>query len=88
MFVRLGEYDFKRTNDSRSYNFRVIEKREHEMFDSATYHHDVVILKLHRAAVFNTYVWPICLPPRGLELDNEIATVIGKYIKKKKYYQY
>ncbi|XP_032522290.2 venom protease-like [Danaus plexippus] len=77
LFVRLGEYDFKRTNDSRSYNFRVIEKREHEMFDSATYHHDVVILKLHRAAVFNTYVWPICLPPRGLELDNEIATVIG-----------
>ncbi|XP_047537458.1 venom protease-like [Vanessa atalanta] len=77
LFVRLGEYDLERTNDSRSYNFRVIEIRQHEQFDIANYHHDVAILKLHRPAVFNTYVWPICLPPRGLALDDEMATIIG-----------
>ncbi|XP_034836177.1 venom protease-like [Maniola hyperantus] len=77
LFVRLGEYDFKRSNDSRSYNFRVIEIRRHELFDKSNYHHDIAILKLHRPAVFNTYVWPICLPPRGLPMDGEVATVIG-----------
>ncbi|CAH0731827.1 unnamed protein product, partial [Brenthis ino] len=77
LYVRLGEYDFRRTNDSRSYNFRVIEIRQHELFDHTNYHHDIAILKLHRAAVFNTYVWPICLPPRGLPLENELATVTG-----------
>ncbi|XP_045454513.1 proclotting enzyme-like [Melitaea cinxia] len=77
LFVRLGEYDLVRTNDSRSYNFRVIEIRQHEFFDKSNYHNDIAILKLHRAAVFNTYVWPICLPPRGLQLENEIATIIG-----------
>ncbi|XP_038207383.1 venom protease-like [Zerene cesonia] len=75
--VRLGEYDFRRSNDSRSYNFKVIEIRQHELFDSSNYHNDVAILKLHRPTVFNTYVWPICLPPRGIQLDNEIATIIG-----------
>ncbi|XP_022114790.2 venom protease [Pieris rapae] len=77
LFVRLGEYDFQRTNDSRSYNFNVIEVRQHELFDSSNYHHDIAILKLHRPTVFNTYVWPICLPPRGLQLNDKIATVIG-----------
>lgn len=79
LFVRLGEYDFQRTNDSRSYNFKVIDIRQHELFDMANYRHDIAILKLHRPTIFNTYVWPICLPPRGLELENEIATVIGAY---------
>lgn len=77
LFVRLGEYDFKRTNDSRSYNFKVVEIRQHEKFDLSTYRNDIAILKLHRPAVFNTYVWPICLPPRGLDLDDEMAVIIG-----------
>ncbi|CAG4966368.1 unnamed protein product [Parnassius apollo] len=76
LIVRLGEYDLKRTNDSRTYNFKVVEIRRH-MFDMANYHHDIAILKLHRPAVFNTYVWPICLPPAGLNLVNETAVVIG-----------
>ncbi|CAK1545544.1 unnamed protein product [Leptosia nina] len=77
LFVRLGEYDFQRSNDSRTYNFNVVEIRQHELFDSSNYHNDIAILKLHRPAVFNTYVWPICLPPRGLKLDDQITTVIG-----------
>ncbi|KAJ0172183.1 hypothetical protein K1T71_012156 [Dendrolimus kikuchii] len=75
--VRLGEYDLTRSNDSRSYNFRVIEIRRHEKYDSKTYYNDVAILKLHRPAVFNTYVWPICLPPPGMQMTNETAIVIG-----------
>ncbi|XP_063381401.1 venom protease-like [Cydia fagiglandana] len=77
LFVRLGEYDFERNNDSRSYNFRVVEIRQHEDFDHTNYHNDIAILKLHRPAVFNTYVWPICLPPVGLSAINQSAIIIG-----------
>ncbi|XP_028038913.1 venom protease-like [Bombyx mandarina] len=77
LYVRLGEYDLQRTNDSRSYNFKVVEKIQHPNFELSSYHNDIAILKLHRPAVFNTYVWPICLPPADLDLTNEIATVIG-----------
>ncbi|CAB3233372.1 unnamed protein product [Arctia plantaginis] len=77
LLVRLGEYDFKRTNDSRTSNFRVAEIRQHEDFQLASYKNDIAILQLHRPALFNTYVWPICLPPIGLKLTNEPAIVIG-----------
>ncbi|XP_068619886.1 venom protease-like [Battus philenor] len=77
LFVRLGEYDLTRTNDSRTYNFRVVEIRQHVGFELSNYHHDIAILKLHRPAAFNTYVWPICLPPPGLNLVDEMAVVIG-----------
>ncbi|XP_026332036.1 venom protease-like [Hyposmocoma kahamanoa] len=77
LFVTLGDYDLVRSNDSRSYSFKVIEKRQHEYYEVPNYHHDIAILKLHRPAVFNTYVWPICLPPPGMSLTNETAVVIG-----------
>ncbi|KAG6448119.1 venom protease [Manduca sexta] len=77
LYVRLGEYDFKRTNDTRSYNFRVVEKVQHVDFEISNYHHDIAILKLDKPAIFNTYVWPICLPPPGLSIENETVTVIG-----------
>lgn len=79
LFVRLGEYDLQRSNDSRTYNFKVVEKIQHEGFEISNYHHDIAILKLHRPAVFNTYVWPICLPPIGLDLTNKPSTIIGNY---------
>ncbi|XP_059051900.1 proclotting enzyme-like, partial [Achroia grisella] len=75
--VRLGEYDFNRNNDSRSYNFLVSEIHQHADFELPSYHHDIAILTLHRPAVFNTYVWPICLPPLGLKLTNKTAVIIG-----------
>lgn len=78
LHVRLGEYDFRRTNDSRSYNFRVVEIRQHADFELPSYHHDIAILKLHRPAVFNTYVWPICLPPVGMDITDQNAIVIGE----------
>ncbi|XP_049884832.1 venom protease-like [Pectinophora gossypiella] len=77
LYVTLGEYDMNRSNDSRTYNFKVVEKIQHEQFDPSNYHNDVAILKLHRPAVFNTYVWPICLPPLGLDLTNQSAIIIG-----------
>ncbi|CAG9793299.1 unnamed protein product [Diatraea saccharalis] len=77
LFVRLGEYDFTRNNDSRSYDFRVVEKRQHLDFQMPNYHNDIAILKLNRPAVFNSYVWPICLPPAGMNLTNQRVYVIG-----------
>ncbi|XP_013186070.2 venom protease [Amyelois transitella] len=75
--VRLGEYDFDRNNDSRSYNFMVVEIRQHINFELPNYHNDIAILKLHRPAVFNSYVWPICLPPVGMQLTNQTGVIIG-----------
>ncbi|RVE45651.1 hypothetical protein evm_009700 [Chilo suppressalis] len=77
LYVRLGEYDFTRNNDSRSYDFRVVEIRQHPGFEMPNYHNDIAILKLNRAAVLNTYVWPICLPPMGLNMTNQRVYVIG-----------
>ncbi|XP_026735707.1 venom protease-like [Trichoplusia ni] len=77
LLVRLGEYDFRRSNDSRTYNFKVSEIRQHEAFEIANYKNDIAILKLDRPAIFNTYVWPICLPPLNLPLTDEPAIVIG-----------
>lgn len=50
----------------------------HQGFDNNTYINDIAILKLNRPAVFNTYVWPICLPPPRLDAVNESAVIIGK----------
>ncbi|KAM3962093.1 clip domain serine protease 3 [Aphomia sociella] len=75
--VRLGEYDFQRTNDSRSYNFLVTEIHQHTEFELPSYHHDIAILTLNRPTVFNSYVWPICLPPPGVKLANKTAIIIG-----------
>lgn len=50
----------------------------HSDFDSNTYQNDIAILKLNRPATFNAYVWPICLPPPGLDAVNESAVIIGK----------
>lgn len=58
----------------------MVEKRQHEDFDHTNYHHDIAILKLHRPATFNTYVWPICLPPVGLSAVNQTAVIIGKIV--------
>ncbi|KAJ2954750.1 hypothetical protein O0L34_g3053 [Tuta absoluta] len=77
LFVQLGEYDVDLENDTRTYNFRVIEKRDHQQYDKSNYHNDLSILKLHRQAVFNTYVWPICLPPVGQSLSKQNVVVIG-----------
>jgi hypothetical protein len=76
--VRLGEYDFTRSNETRVQNFEVVDIRVHLNFSIQTYEHDIAILKMDRRTAFNSYVWPVCLPPPGPDFENMTAIVTGK----------
>ena len=77
LFVRLGEYSFETANETRFRDFRVEEIRQHVDFDMATYENDIAILKIIRPALFNSYIWPICLPPLSEKWDGRKAVVVG-----------
>lgn len=62
--VRLGEYNFGSKNETRSRDFRVADIRQHIDFDDVTYDNDIAIVKLQQTPLFNTYIWPVCMPPR------------------------
>lgn len=71
--VRLGEYDYKETTETRYRDFNVVEIKQHEEFQLSTYANDIAVVTLDRPVAFNTYVWPICLPPTGMSFENETA---------------
>ncbi|KAK0085021.1 hypothetical protein PV325_005947 [Microctonus aethiopoides] len=75
--VRLGEYDFSKPDETRAQDFHISDVRIHEDFDPANYDNDIAIIKIHRPTIFNTYIWPICLPPTGLTIEDKSAIVIG-----------
>ncbi|CAH1378247.1 hypothetical protein MTP99_019604 [Tenebrio molitor] len=75
--VRLGEYNFAQANESRSVDHIVESITDHEDFDKATYANDISIIKLRTATSFNSYIWPICLPPIDRDFVNEVAIVAG-----------
>jgi len=76
--IRLGEYDFTRTDETRAQDFEVVDIRVHLDFSSKTYENDIAIVKLHRRTVFNSYIWPVCLPPPGPNFENTTAVVTGE----------
>lgn len=75
--VRLGEYDFSKTDETRALDFSVSEIRVHRDFDPVTYENDIAIIKIHRPTPFNSYIWPICLPPIDQTFENKIGIVTG-----------
>lgn len=83
----MGEYDLRYPNETRALDFKVVEIRIHKGYVPTTYKHDIALVKIHRPTIFNTYIWPICLPPVGAVFENRRATVIGKQKKfpKKKF---
>lgn len=77
LFVRLGEYDFKRYDETRARDFKVIEIRAHEHYDKTTYENDIAILKISRPTLFTSYIWPICMPPLGESWEGYNGIVTG-----------
>ncbi|XP_065091470.1 proclotting enzyme-like [Ochlerotatus camptorhynchus] len=75
--VRLGEYDFTQYNETRSRDFRVTEIRSHVDFDPVSYENDIAMMKLFRPSYFNSYIWPICMPPLDDSWDGYRAVVVG-----------
>lgn len=41
------------------------------------YENDIAIVKLHVPTIFNSYVWPICLPPAGETWEGFSAVITG-----------
>lgn len=77
IFVRLGEYDFRVFNETRFRDFRVADIRQHIDFDGTTYENDIAVLKLQRATMFNSYIWPVCMPPSGESWETYQGVVTG-----------
>ncbi|EZA53249.1 trypsin-1 [Ooceraea biroi] len=75
--VRLGEYDFTKSDETRALDFTVTEIRIHRDFKYNTYENDIAIIKIHRPTTFNSYIWPICLPPIQQTFENKDAIVTG-----------
>lgn len=91
IFVRLGEYDFAVFNETRFRDFRVADIRQHIDFDGTTYENDISIIKLQRATLFNSYIWPVCMPPSGESWETYQGVVTGTIInlnEKCKFYFY
>lgn len=42
-----------------------------------SYENDIAIVKLQRPTLFNSYVWPICMPPIDTDWQNHTGVVIG-----------
>lgn len=75
--VRLGEYDFEKKNETRARDFRVFEIRLHIDFDETTYDNDICILRLHQPVLFNSYIWPVCMPPTEDNFEGYMGIVTG-----------
>ncbi|XP_014488987.1 PREDICTED: proclotting enzyme-like [Dinoponera quadriceps] len=75
--VRLGEYDFTKPDETRALDFMVSEIRVHRDFVYTTYENDIAIIKIHRPTTFNSYIWPVCLPPIQQTFENKSAVVTG-----------
>ena len=80
IIIRVGEYNFRQQNKWR--RDHLVERMVlHEHFDPKTYDHDIALIKLKEKAIsFDNmaHVWPICLPPPAIQLDNKKAYVAGK----------
>lgn len=75
--VRLGEYNYVKKNETRARDFRVIDIRPHDDFDEMTYEYDIAIIKLHQPALFNSYIWPVCMPPTDGRFEGYKGIVTG-----------
>ncbi|KAB0800986.1 hypothetical protein PPYR_05340 [Photinus pyralis] len=75
--VRLGEYNFMQVGETRARDFGVKDITEHKEYDPATYLHDIAIVTLDKPTVFDTYIWPICLPPMNGSYVNETVIIAG-----------
>lgn len=75
--MRLGEYDFTKPDETRALDFMVSEIRIHRDFVYTTYENDIAIIKIHRPTTFNSYIWPVCLPPIQQTFENKNAIATG-----------
>lgn len=77
IIVRLGEYSFEKTNETRARDFDIIDIRQHIDFDETTFANDICLLKMHRSVLLNSYIWPVCMPPPDDTFEGFQGVVTG-----------
>lgn len=80
--VRLGEFHFGwPNNDRRDHDVEAIQL--HEKFNKTSFDNDIAVIKLSDRADMSDRagrsgnIWPICLPPPGVQLENKNGYVAG-----------
>lgn len=75
--VRLGEYNFREPSHYRT-DHTVDAFFIHERFNSSSFENDIALIQLReKAKLYDSNIWPICLPPTWLDVDNKGAFVAG-----------
>uniref|UniRef100_T1GQQ3 Phenoloxidase-activating factor 2 n=1 Tax=Megaselia scalaris TaxID=36166 RepID=T1GQQ3_MEGSC len=75
--IRLGEYNFKQSNETRSRDFRIAAMVTHVDYNPLNYENDIALIRIEKPTIFNSYVWPACMPPLGAEWESMTAIVLG-----------
>ncbi|KAK3864809.1 hypothetical protein Pcinc_029525 [Petrolisthes cinctipes] len=77
IWVRVGEHNFNRTDESLHVNHRVSRFLVHPEFQNRNFNNDIALLTLAQPVRYGQYVRPICLPQEEELLENKMATVAG-----------
>jgi len=77
IFVRLGEYNTHMLNETRARDFRIANMVLHIDYNPQNYDNDIAIVRIDRATIFNTYIWPVCMPPVNEDWSDRNAIVTG-----------
>ncbi|KAM8708114.1 hypothetical protein ACLKA7_015134 [Drosophila subpalustris] len=77
IFVRLGEYNTHQLNETRARDFRIGSMVLHVDYDSNTYENDIALIRIERPTLFNSYIWPICMPPVNEDWTGRGGIVMG-----------
>lgn len=76
--ARLGEYDFKKNDDSKYNDYEIAHILNHERYDEPTHENDIALVVLAKPARYTIYVQPACMPTPGEEYEGRNAVVVGK----------
>uniref|UniRef100_A0A8D8RT84 Serine proteinase stubble n=1 Tax=Cacopsylla melanoneura TaxID=428564 RepID=A0A8D8RT84_9HEMI len=77
LIVRLGEYDFSKTNETQFIDIPAMAVRAFPRFSEQNYEHDIALVKLSKKVVYNAFVRPVCLPQPGEFYEDSTAIVTG-----------
>lgn len=77
MFVRLGEYNTQLFNETRSRDFRIANIVSHVDFNPHNMMNDIALIRIEKPTIYNTYIWPACLPPPNVNWEGRMAVVTG-----------
>ncbi|GIY83873.1 serine proteinase stubble [Caerostris darwini] len=78
VLLRLGEYDFRRSDDLHPHVERKIYVMIiHPEFDPITYENDLALLRFQEPVEFQENIIPICLPHNLGDITGELAVVTG-----------